>query len=80
MKYTFEKMLEDLAIGHEVEFKYKGEKYSISTNKDGWYLTKYSDWENYQSFKTYMDLINRSNIDNKKIKDIWKDVKVESVF
>lgn len=80
MNYTFKNLLDDLAIGHEIEFYYDGEKYSISHNKDGWYLTKFTDWKNYQSFKGYMDLIDNANLGNKKIKDIWKDVKVESVF
>ncbi|WP_187273846.1 DUF4288 domain-containing protein [Paenibacillus sp. N3.4] len=39
MSYSYEDLERDLAIGHELHFKYVGKQYSIS-NKAGWYLSE----------------------------------------
>jgi hypothetical protein len=41
MDYSYEELVKDLSLGHEVEFSYQGEKYSISRNENGWFLTKF---------------------------------------
>lgn len=43
MKYDFLELKHDLTIGHEVEFLYMKNKYSISNNAEGCYLTKYGE-------------------------------------
>ncbi|AFK85432.1 MULTISPECIES: hypothetical protein [Thermoanaerobacterium] len=79
MKYSYLELKEDLSIGHEVEFLYNGEKYSISHNEKGWYLTKFSD-NIYQSFCNSEELLKKALINNKRIEEIWDNVVVESVF
>jgi len=79
MDYSYEELKSDLATGHEVEFYYNGHKYSISNNKFGWYLTKYYD-ENYQSFKTVNELLERGKINRKTLEEIWDEVDVETIF
>ena len=79
MDYSYEELKRDLKVGHEVEFYYQNHKYSISNNKDGWYLTKYFD-ENDQSFKTSQELLKNGRIDSKTLEEIWNEVKVETIF
>jgi len=79
MKYSYLELKEDLSIGHEVEFLYNNEKYSISHNEKGWYLTRFSD-NVYQSFNDSEELLEKALIGNKHIKEIWDNVVVESIF
>lgn len=79
MKYDFLELKDDLTIGHEVEFLYMKNKYSISNNAEGCYLTKYGE-EEYQSFNDYEELLENAVIDNKTLEEIWDDVIVEWVF
>ncbi|BBB90444.1 hypothetical protein [Methylomusa anaerophila] len=77
--YSYKELEHDLEMGHEVEFFHMEQKYSISNNKDGWYLTRLYD-ENYQSFKTAQELLEYGRINGKTLADIWNQVKVETVF
>lgn len=74
MEYNFENLKEDLSIGLEIEFIYNGERYSISHNPQGTYLTKYTDWKNYQIFEDWKELLNEATIDGKMIEEIWDSV------
>ncbi len=77
--YSYKELKYDLEMGHEVEFFHMKKKYSISNNKDGWYLTRYYD-ENYQPFKTVQELLEYGRITGKSLEDIWDQVQVETVF
>lgn len=79
LKYTFKELSNDLETGHEVEFWFQENKYSISHNKNGWFFTKFGD-ETYQTYPDHVSLLENTKIGSKSIKDIWNDVKVESVF
>ncbi|MFT8352731.1 hypothetical protein [Clostridium saccharoperbutylacetonicum] len=79
MKYDFTDLKEDLSIGHEIEFTYNENKYSISNNSNGWYLIKYGD-EDGQSFDNYEQLIENAVIDSKNLEEIWNNVVVNNVF
>ncbi len=79
MKYDFIDLKEDLCIGHEVEFIYNGNRYSISNNENGCHLTKYGD-ENYQTFVNHEELIEKGTIENKNIETIWDYVIIVNVF
>jgi hypothetical protein len=80
VEYSFDELKYDIIkIGHEVEFYYMNEKYSISRDKEGWYLCKFGD-ENYQSFATAEELISKATIHGKSLEDIWGDVEVETIF
>ncbi|GAA0180837.1 hypothetical protein SH2C18_34630 [Clostridium sediminicola] len=72
MKYTYSDLVEDLELGQEIEFKYSGDRYSISANISGWYLTKYGEVE-YQSFKDIDDLLQNARINSMSLKDIWNE-------
>jgi len=80
MNYCYEELVEDLSRGHEIEFSYHGEKYSISRNKDGWYLTKYNDENAQQTFKESDELLKKAKIGSKNIYLIWNEVEDISVF
>jgi hypothetical protein len=79
LKYSFDELKKDLEIGHEVEFYYLDGKYSISSNKDGWYLTRFEDGS-YQSYKNPDELLEYATINSSKFKDIWDNVVIDSVF
>ncbi|GAA0352354.1 hypothetical protein [Bacillus horti] len=79
MKYTFEELVKDLEMGHEVEFWFEDNKYSISHNENGWFFKKFGD----EFFQTYTDpssLLAKVKVDSKSLKEIWNEVKIESVF
>jgi hypothetical protein len=80
MNYTYEELVEDLSLGHEVEFSYKGEKYSISRNQSGWFLTKFSDIDSVQKYNDSDELLEKGIIDSKSIRLIWSKVTEISVF
>lgn len=78
MSYSYEDLKRDLGIGHELHFKYRGKQYSISNNKDGWYLSEF--YADYQSVTDTNELLEIGTIDGKYLKDIWDDVEVEAIF
>lgn len=79
MVYSYLELKDDLKIGHEVEFLYNNRKYSISHNADGWYLTEFF-MENYQSFDSYEELLEKGTINQMRLEEIWNDVIVKTIF
>lgn len=77
--YSIDTLLSDLSCGHEIEFTYIGEKYSISSDSNGWYLTKYGEKE-YQSFENYNELVHGAKINNTLLREIWSNVQVNWVY
>jgi len=71
MSYSYEELIQDLSIGLEIHFTYSGDKYSISNNAEGIYLTKYSEWERHQAFKNWRELLELATVDGKSIREIW---------
>jgi hypothetical protein len=69
--YTFENLVEDLKLGQEIEFAYKGEKYAISRNED-WFLIRFGDEEG-QVFQGLDELLNNARINMKTLKEIWAE-------
>jgi hypothetical protein len=70
-----EKLIEYLAIGHDIEFEFRGEKYSITpipTMPEGVCLTKFYE-EEYLEFENPGDLIENATIANQKLKEIIKE-------
>lgn len=80
LRYTFEQLEEDLGLGHEIEFVYQGEKYSITQTDKGWNIMKFYDYETLQIFHNVMDLLKDARIKSKQLKDIWVDVEVTTIF
>jgi hypothetical protein len=79
MAYAYNELITDLEIGHEIEFYYKGNKYSITHNNTGWFLSQFNS-EEYQSFTNYENLLKHAKIELKTLKEIWSDIKLESIF
>lgn len=71
--------MEDLSIGHEVEFSYQYTRYTISQNDEGWYLTTVGQDE-YQSFIDQEELVSNAVINSCKLQEIWKYIEDVSVF
>ncbi|GLH62947.1 hypothetical protein [Parageobacillus sp. G301] len=78
MDYSFEDLENDLEIGHEIHFVYKGQKYSISCSHDGWHLSEF--YKDYQTFRTHKELLENGTINGKYLKEIWNDVEVTEIF
>lgn len=65
----------------EVDFFFNQNKYSISVNQYGkWYLTKYGDYDNAQEFNSFLELINKSYIDEIPFNDICEQVEVYAIY
>ncbi|MFC0560965.1 hypothetical protein [Halalkalibacter alkalisediminis] len=72
----FETLLE---TGHDIEFFYKGEKYTIINVGVFISLSKYES-NNYQEFSSTKELIFNANIDNFKIVDIWDEIEISYIY
>jgi hypothetical protein len=55
---NLEQLIGILKIGHEIEFTYKGERYSITDTQKGICLTQYYDLK-HQVYKNLEHLINK---------------------
>jgi hypothetical protein len=75
------KELEKLVItGHDIEFEYDNNKYSIVKSPEGF---QFSDIQNKEDLKTYssaMQLLIKASINGKKLNDISKDMKNIRVY
>lgn len=71
---NFEELKEQVGWGEEFSFYYQNEKYWISKNADGHYLTKVNGSKT-QSFSTSEELLLHSKIDGKTLIEIWDDIK-----
>jgi len=79
MEYSYNDLVNDLEIGHEIEFTHLNCDYSISHNDQGWHLYCV-DTGNNQSFKDVGDLLNNGKILGKSLRDIWNSVNIRSIF
>ena len=77
MKYDYNNLKEDILIGREIEFSYNGNKYSISNNKKGFFLTKFE--EDYSTFNTIEELLDKATIDGIKLDEIFKSGNVKDI-
>lgn len=74
MKYSIELLKEDLEIGHEIEFKYLGEKFSITRAQEVWNFMRFYDYDSLQVFPNVQELLNKAKIGSSSLKDIWLEV------
>jgi hypothetical protein len=79
LEYSYQQLVEDLHIGHEIEFLFSNKKYSFSNNESGWFLTVFGE-EQYQSFCSVSSLLEQARIEGKSIEEIWIYVNVTSIF
>jgi hypothetical protein len=80
MDYSYGQLEEDLSIGHEVEFVYLGDKFSITQAQDGWNLMRFHDYNSLQVFQDVEELLSNAKIGLDYLKDIWHKVDVTTVF
>lgn len=73
-RFTFEELREGLKRNEEYDFDYHGETYSFSCNAHGWYLTKYSDSDNCQTFSSGVELLEKGLIEGKHIREIFNEL------
>lgn len=71
MKYN--EIKERVGWGEEFFFIYQGEKYWISKNDKGFYLTRVKN-SNTQTFKTSEELFEKALIDRKTLTEIWGEI------
>jgi uncharacterized protein YfcZ (UPF0381/DUF406 family) len=76
--YTFEQLREDLTMGRELEFSYKGAVYHISRGTDGWFLTRPEGDSRF--FHTHEDLLQHARIVGKPLAEIWPVVEIRVIF
>ncbi|MGZ0084803.1 hypothetical protein ACWNXI_04275 [Caldibacillus thermoamylovorans] len=76
---SLEKLIELIEIGHDIEFIYKGERYSITNTQVGICLTKYYNL-NQQEYTNVSDFINRALIGEEKLKDIVSQLEITGIF
>ncbi|MDY3982485.1 MAG: hypothetical protein SOY70_00555 [Veillonellaceae bacterium] len=70
--YKYKDLIEDLRIGHEIEFEYEGDKYAIVNRsiEPAWYISK-----NNKLYTSYwdnpVDMVTEILIDGKSLKEIF---------
>ncbi|WP_019421386.1 hypothetical protein [Paenibacillus sp. OSY-SE] len=68
MEYS--ELVQRVGWGEEFQFYYQNEEYWISTNKEGYYLTRGKD-SFTQSFQTAEELFKEGRIDGETILELW---------
>jgi hypothetical protein len=66
----YNELVQRVGWGEEFQFYYQDEEYWISTNKEGYYLTRGEDSFS-QSFLTSEELFKEGRIDGKSILELW---------
>ncbi|MBH0159212.1 hypothetical protein [Fictibacillus sp. 26RED30] len=64
-----EELKKYLKIGHDIEFKFDNEEYSITPTATGICLTKFYNLD-HQEYENLDEFINKAKINNYKLKDI----------
>ena len=72
MKYK--DIIERVSWGEEFFFFYNGEKYWISQNESGFYLTRVKGSKT-QSFQTAQELFENGLVEEKTLAEIWHTIK-----
>lgn len=78
-KVSYDDLKEILACGREIEFYYKGVRYSITHVASGFSLCRYHSL-NPWNFPDDQELLKKARIDGKSLKEIWGEVTVEEIF
>jgi hypothetical protein len=71
----YDELVQRVGWGEEFQFYYQNEEYWISTNQEGFYLTRGKD-SYTQSFTTADELFREGQIDGKSILEIWELIKI----
>ncbi|MFC6226819.1 hypothetical protein ACFQI7_03290 [Paenibacillus allorhizosphaerae] len=76
--YTYTEFVNDLGMGREIEFLYKNSKYSITNTPNGHVFSEYNS--NFNTYQTIEELIKRTRIDNKNLKELWEEITIDCIF
>lgn len=68
-----------LNIGHDIEFYYKEDKFTIINTGELFSLSKYHS-QNYQEFCTTEELFLNAKVDGHKLIEIWHELKINYIF
>jgi hypothetical protein len=79
LKYSYEELVADLEVGHEIEFYFQGKNYSISHNDKGWYFSKYES-DDYHTYSDVKNLLENTKILGQTLKEIWRLVEIKSIY
>ena len=79
MDFSYDMLIEHIKQNRELHFYYCNKQYSISNNKNGWYLTEFNN-PVYQTCDDGETLIKYGKIEGNFLKDIWDDIEIEVVF
>jgi hypothetical protein len=79
MGYSYEEFLEDLNIGEEIEFTYKGEDYYIGRGTGNFMFWKTHDSKSEVMGENLEDLLSKVRLDRKSIMGLWDLIKVYGV-
>lgn len=78
--YTFKDFERDVILGREIEMIYNGIMYFITDYHNIGAVLENEITKKYQSFKTRKELLENATIDGKNLKEIWNDIKIETVY
>lgn len=73
-------LINDINIGHEIEFKYNGIQYSICPDDKNCCFNVMEDPSKEQIFKNIEDLVENLIIEGKKFKEIFSSIEEIYVF
>ncbi|MBB3909373.1 hypothetical protein [Anoxybacteroides rupiense] len=76
---SLERLIELIEIGHDIEFIYNDERYSIMNTQVGICFTKYYNL-NHQEYTNVSDFIDNAWIGEEKLKDIVSQIEITHVF
>lgn len=77
--YTYDELVEDLNIGHEIEFSYLSKDYSISRSYGGWYFTDAEDYENANRYTSPSGLLSHVTIGNENLRQVFDSGRVQNI-
>lgn len=76
---SLEKLMELIKVGHDIEFIYNGERYSITNTQVGICFTKYYNL-NHQEYTNVSDFIDNALVGEEKLKDIVSQIEITHIF
>ncbi|MDN4620155.1 hypothetical protein QCD85_18725 [Paenibacillus sp. PsM32] len=71
----YEDLIKRVGWGEEFSFYYQDNRYWISSNNDGYYLTREKDSFS-QSFHTSKELFDLGEIEGKSFKEVWNVIDI----
>ncbi|EYE87144.1 hypothetical protein Q428_15000 [Fervidicella metallireducens AeB] len=79
MEYSYEEFMEDVKMGHEIEFIYHKVTYFITHDNRGWILANIND-KTSQCFTNVEDLLENARIDSKSLSNVWTQVEIDTIY